>query len=397
MSRNWEFQLPTRVRFGRGGLRRLGDVARELGQSAFLVGYRDAATLEPHYDRARRSLAKSGLTVAEFFEVAPDPEAALAVRGAERLRAAGCDLVVAVGGGSVIDAAKGIAALARLGGAPWDYAAANRRARPVTEAVPLVAVPTTAGTGSEVTEIAVITQHGVSSIPGMALKVSIHAAAIRPAVALVDPDLSVGSAPTLTAACGADALGHAIESCLSRRANPIASTLAGRAVAWIVAHLGRAVANPDDPAPREPLALAATLAGAAFDAAGVVLAHAIAQALGGLLDLPHGVGVATATPLILRFNAEPCVEQYADLARCCGISGESPRQRAERFVERIAELLRGVGLPDRVAVPDDAPPDLIDRLVRNALESTPAAVTLNPRKTDEETLRNLFAELTGSR
>ncbi|HUT93933.1 MAG TPA: iron-containing alcohol dehydrogenase [Thermoguttaceae bacterium] len=393
MLRNWEFQLPTRVRFGRGGLRKLGDVAGELGTSAFLVGYRDQSGLEETYARAAKSLCDAGMAVAEFFEVPPDPEAELGLEGARRLNEAGADVVVGLGGGSVIDAAKGIAALAKMGGNLWDYTGANPDSRPITKAVPLVAVPTTAGTGTEVSAVAVFTHHGISSIADMPLKASVSGPAVRPQVALVDPDLTVGSPLKLTAACGADALGHAIEACLSRRANPVSSLLAGRAVGLILRNLRRAVENPDDPEPREPLALAATLAGAAFSVAGVVVPHAISQALGGLLHVPHGLGVAIATPLSLRFNAACCVDEYAELAEFCGIMAASPERQAAAFVDCIVELLRSVGIPERVDVPPDAPDDLIDRLVRNARESTPVPITLNPRKIDDAALAQMFREV----
>lgn len=393
MPRNWDFQLPTRIRFGRGGFRKLGDVVAELGRSAFLVGYGDRTGLEDAYARAARSLGKAGVAVAEFFEVAPDPEAELGLEGARRLGEAGADVVVALGGGSVIDAAKGIAALAGMGGHLWDYTSTNPESRPVTEAAPLVAVPTTAGTGTEVTDVAVFTQRGVSSIADVPLKVPVSGPAIRPEVALVDPDLTVGSPPALTAACGADALGHAIEACLSRRANPVSSLLAGRAVGLIVANLRRAVECPDDPAPREPLALAATLAGAAFSVAGVVVPHAISHTLGGLLHVPHGMGVAIATPLSLRFNAEQCVEQYAELAGFCGIAADSRERQGAAFVDRIVGLLRSVGIPKRLDVPRDLPDDLIDRLVLGARESMPMAITLNPRKIDDGALAEMFREV----
>jgi alcohol dehydrogenase class IV len=396
MLRNWVFEMPTQVQFGRGRLGSVGKAARKFGESALLVGYRDRTGLEETCARASRSLQEAELAVTEFFEVPPDPEAELAEEGAQRVRDAGCDVIVALGGGSVIDAAKGIAALARMGGRLWDYTGANKESRPITDAVPLVAVPTTAGTGSEVSAVAVFTHQGVSSIADMPLKASVSGPAVRPEVALVDPALAVGSPPGLTAACGADALGHAIESCMSRQANPISSTLAGRAVGLIVGNLRRAVENPDDPEPRVPLALASTLAGAAFGGAGVVMPHAVAQALGGLLHVPHGVGVALATPLNLRFNADHCVEEYCELARFCGIEGATPEEQAAGFVDCIVELLRSADLPDRIDSPQDAPQDLLDKLVRNAFESTPVPIKLNPRKIDEATMRELFEELVGS-
>ncbi|MFH1267704.1 MAG: iron-containing alcohol dehydrogenase, partial [Planctomycetota bacterium] len=131
MLRNWMFQLPTRIEFGRGDLRKLGEIAGEFGKSAFLVGYDDRAGLEATYARATQALRDAGMTVTEFFHVPPDPEAELALEGARRLKHAGADVVIGLGGGSVIDAAKGIAALARMEGNLWDYTGANPSGRPI--------------------------------------------------------------------------------------------------------------------------------------------------------------------------------------------------------------------------------------------------------------------------
>jgi alcohol dehydrogenase class IV len=393
MLAQWEFQLPTRVRFGCGAARKLGEVAGALGSAVLLVGYRDRAGLEETCDRAVGFLESAGVEVVPFFEVPPDPDAELAAEGARLASRRGCSVVVGLGGGSVIDAAKGIAALVRMGGSLWDYTGANPHSRPIDKALPVVAVPTTAGTGSEVSGVAVFTHHGVGSQPDGPIKASASGPAVPPAVAIVDPDLTVGSPPALTAACGADALGHAVESCMSRRANPMSSLLAGRAVGLIVGNLARAVENPDDPAPREPLSLAAMLAGAAFSSAGVTMTHAISQALGGLLHVPHGVGVAIGTPVNLRYNARQCTEVYARLAHACSLGGDSTEARAAAFVDRVIELLRSVGLPDRVKVPPDAPPDLAARLARNAIESTPVPLKLNPRKIDEAKLAEVFERL----
>ena len=295
MPRFWDFSLPTQIQFGRGGLRRLGQFTADLGTTAMLVGYEDRTGLEDIYAKAEKLLEKVGVKVSTFYAIPPDPAAPLIERGAELARRDDVDVVVGVGGGSVMDAAKGIAALSRLGGNLWDHTSANTRSKPILDTVPVLAVPTTAGTGSEVSNVAVFTHENAGSVEGVAIKDAIVGPALRPKVALVDPDLTAGCPASLTAACGADALGHAIESCISRRATPIASALAGQAVSLIVNHLGAAVANPESPEHREPLAMAATMAGAAFSAAGVVVSHAIAQALGGVLHVPHGLSVALAT------------------------------------------------------------------------------------------------------
>lgn len=392
MPRFWDFELPTRIQFGRGGLRKIGETVRPLGSSALLVGYREQAALEEIYRRATVSLEKAGVAVSHFG-IDPEPAAESIEAGAAAANECSIDVIVALGGGSAIDAAKGIAALARSGGSLWQYTVGAAGAASVTAALPIVAVPTTAGTGSEVSPVAVFTFHGVGSHPDMPLKGTISSPFLYPRVAVVDPDLSVGSPPQLTARCGADALGHAIEARISRRADPISSTLACRAVALIYRNLRRAVDDPSDPAPREHLALAATLAGAAFSAAGVGVNHALAHALGAVLGTPHGEAVGLGTPIHLRFNAERCRGEYAELADCCGIQGSTEEARASHFVDEMAGLLRSVGLPDKLDAPPDAPGDLIERLVDNAIESSEVVLPFNPRKVDRESLAVLFREI----
>jgi len=391
-SSSWRFRLATEIHFGRGRLRNLGELAAPLGRRALLVGYAEPGSLAETYRRAAEQLQKAGLAVTEFFRVAPEPDAEAAAEGAALARSAATDVIVAVGGGSVIDAAKGIAVLACLGGQAWDYTGENPHAKPAVGKLPLVAVPTTAGTGAEVSTVAVLSHRRRWPRGEVAWKGSISSPAVAPEIAVVDPNLTVGSPPELTAACGADALGHAIEACLSRRGNPISSLFGGRAAALIVENLARAVEAPDDPQPREPLALAALLAGAAFSEAGVGVAHALAQALGGVLHVPHGVAVAVSTPIALRYNREHCVPQYAELGRWCGVAVSSPEESADRFVQRVVELLRSVGLPQRLPAPDGAAEGLIDLLVENALETTPVPITLNPRKVDPPALRAMFQE-----
>jgi alcohol dehydrogenase class IV len=400
--RPWEFQLSTRIHFGRGLLRKLGELTAPLGKSALLVGYRAPGRLQDSYDRAAAVLKKSGVAVARFAEVEPEPDARLVAQGVEALRLSGATVVIGLGGGSVIDVAKAIALVAASGGEVSEYFLGNPAARPLTAALPLVAVPTTAGTGSEVSDIAVLKNKGKNKGVGslcweveqrLPIPLFVYGLAIRPQLAVVDSDLAVGSPPALTAACGADALGHAIEACVSRRCGPLATLLGGQAVALLSKHLPQAVAQPDDPQPREPLALAATLAGMAFTASSVVAAHAVAQALGVFFDLPHGELVAIATPPVLRYNLPACIEPYCQLAAGCGLTAANPEALAERFVEHISDLLCRLGLPDSVQAPADAPADLTDRLVQSVLQGARGPITLNPCRLDEAALAALFSAI----
>jgi alcohol dehydrogenase class IV len=209
---------------------------------------------------------------------------------------------------------------------------------------------------------------------------------------LVDPDLALGTPASITAACAADALGHALEARLSRRCNPVAAALAARAVVLIVENLPLALETPDAPPPREALALAALLSGVAFTSAGVTVGHALAQALGAVLHLPHGVAVAVATPIALRYNAGDCAEALSDLARHCPLTTDPAENRPARWIERIAELLRNAGLPERVTVAAPMRDNLVERLVGSAQGSARVPILLNPRKTDEAALAGLFRQ-----
>lgn len=392
-SDHWDFELPTQVQFGRNRLAQLGTAAAKYGNSALLVGYADQTGLEETYARAEKVLSLAGVAVTPFYEVPPDPVAELGQAGARQAAVAGVDLVIGLGGGSVIDCAKGIAALVKMGGELWDYAGSNPTGKTITDSLPVIAVPTTSGTGSEVSPVAVFTHHGVGSQEGIPLKASVNGPALRPKVALVDPDLSVGSPPRLTAVCGADALAHAIESCMSTKANPMSMALATRAIVLITKNLVQAVENPNDPEPREALALGSMLAGAAFGSAGVVLPHAIGQALGSLMHIPHGEAVAIGTPPNLRFNAECCQDLYCQLAHYCGTGGDTPQERSDGFVEYVIGLLKQIGLPGRVDPGEQDRDALAEKLTVNAYESTAVPIRLNPREVDHATLKSIFLEI----
>ncbi len=393
MSNNWDFEIPTKIQFGRGRLAQLGKIAAQFGKSAMLVGYANRTGLEKTYERAEKVLARAGIDVTKFYEVPPDPDAELGQEGARQAKAAGVDMVIGLGGGSAIDCGKGIAALVKMEGKLWEYAGSNPDGKLITDSLPVIAVPTTSGTGSEVTPVAVFTHHGVGSQEGIALKASINGPAVRPTVALVDPDLTIGAPPRLTAVCGADALAHAIEACMSTKANPMSMALATRAIVLLSKNLLQAVEDPNDPEPREALALGSMLAGTAFGNVGVVLPHAIGQALGSLLHIPHGEAVAIGTPPNLRYNAEVCQGLYRQLAHYCGTGGDTPEERADGFVNHIIELFKKLGLPDRVDPGEHDREELAEKLTINAYESTAVPIRLSPRPVDHETLKGMFLEI----
>jgi alcohol dehydrogenase class IV len=299
-----ELAAPTRVVFGAGAARGVGALARDLGEHALVVTGR--AT-----DRAAAlvsALAEAGVR-ATLFGVAGEPTVELARAGVAAARGADCDLVVAFGGGSALDAGKAIAALLGNGGDPLDYLEVVGRGQPLTRpSAPTIAIPTTAGTGSEVTKNAVLAspEHGV--------KASLRSPLMLPRVALVDPDLLARLPAPVVAASGLDALSQLIEPLVSIRATPVTSDLAREGIrrsagalrsAYVAARAGAEIA----PADREALALASLYGGLCLANAGLGAVHGFAAPLGGMFTAPHGAVCAALLPSVLRVNARALSER----------------------------------------------------------------------------------------
>jgi alcohol dehydrogenase len=327
--------------FGAGTLGVLPAVVRGTGGQA--VGLVTDAVLArtPVVAAAVAALAADDLTAVLFTGVQPNPtteDIAAGAAAVAALAAGGTTVTVAaVGGGSVIDAAKGIA-LAAVN--PQRGRALDYRGTFAHAALPLVAVPTTAGTGAETNAFGVVTdvQAGRKFYVG-------HASTL-PAAAILDPDLTLGLPPAGTAATGMDALTHALESYLSRRANPWADGVALQVMRMVAAYLPRAVADGADREARSQMLLAAHLAGAAMASTGLGACHAIGHSLGSRFGVAHGAALAVVLPQVLRFNLAVCRDRLAAVAFALGV-GDTARDQAgnaEAAIDAVAVLRDGVGL-----------------------------------------------------
>jgi len=300
----------------------------------------------------RQALASRGVEVAVHDGSTPDPTYDVLERGLEASRAHRADSILAVGGGSVIDAAKIIDAMFVTGKHPSKLVGMLKVRKPV---LPLFAVPTTAGTGSEVTVAAVVTD------PVEHVKSAVIDPKLVPAAAALDPELTVGMPKHITAATGMDALTHAVEAYVNRWPHAETAFHAVSAVRMIFANLPRACADGRDLAAREAMLLASFYAGLAFTTAYVGYVHAFSHKVGGLYGVPHGLGNAILLPYVLDFIKDsPLAEQrLAELAVAIGASQASePRAAlAQRFVERVKELNRTVGVPEKLEAlkPADIP------------------------------------------
>lgn len=371
------FFLPTQVRFGRGALQGLRDLAGP-GDRVFLVtdpGIEKAGLVKP----VQQLLTDGKAEVILFNRAEPNPTAGLALEAVAGLKKATATMVVAVGGGSSLDLGKVAAALATNEGSLEEY---QWQGRPFAVApLPFVAIPTTAGTGSEVTRVAVIVDRNV--------KKGIGSDHLFPRAALVDPELMAGLPARLTAATGLDALSHAVEAYVGLNASPLTDAWALEAVRLIGRSLWRACACGGDLDAREGMALASTLAGAAMDQAGLGIVHSMAGPLCSYFHLPHGEANAALLAYGMRYNLMAAPERFASLAEAlgCNIAGLTSWEAGLKAVEAVDRLVRETGLEVDLTSygvkPSDA--DLV-------AEETEKMFLLrnNPRKPSREECRGVF-------
>jgi len=330
------FELPTRIDYGPGVIRTLPQVLTQFNLQRVLLVTDPGVQATGLVDPVSAQLDQAEITHACFNEVAANPKDYNVEAGATVAREFGADGLVAIGGGSPIDCAKAMAICATHHGAPRDF----ERGRNVTEAVlPLVAVPTTAGTGSEVTFSSVITD----SVENY--KFSIRHTQIGPVVALVDPELTISMPAALTAATGMDALTHAIEAYTATLAEPLADAAALYAIELISRYLRPAVDNGQDLEARAGMLMGSLLAGIAFSHADVAAVHCIAEALGGRYDTPHGVCNAVVLPAMMRYNLDWCRARYARVGMAMGLLPADEARGAANAVAAVEQLARDVGLP----------------------------------------------------
>ena len=360
--------------FGAGSIARLPDlISAAGGQSAFVVT--DGALARTNViAEVTDLLSGAGLPVTVFAGVHPNPTTADLAAGATAVAGllAVRPVVVAVGGGSPIDAAKGIA-LAAVN--PQRGRALDYRSSFAAPALPLLAVPTTAGTGAETNAFGVVTDEGSRR------KFYVGHATTMPAAAVLDPELTLGLPPGATAATGMDALTHAIESYLSVRANPWSAGIALQVVRTVGEFLPRAYADGGDREARGQLLLAAHMAGIAMATTGLGACHAIGHALGGRFDVPHGVALSLVLPSVLRFSLPACTDRLADLSFALGaaVTAATAEENAVAAVTAVASLAESVGMNPKLAAfgisTDDFPQIATDALDDEVIANAPVRPT----------------------
>jgi alcohol dehydrogenase class IV len=378
----FELHLPRDTHVGGGVSERAGDVAARLGVRRVLVVCDPFMVEGGIAGGVVDRLEAAGIAVAVFSEIRGEPTTAEVDGALAALRAHDADGVLAVGGGSSLDTGKAVAVMAANAGAIADFAGYDRIPQP---GLPLVAVPTTAGTGSEVTRVTVITDAGRD------VKMMLLDDHLLPHAALADWRLTVTSPPGLTAAVGVDSLTHAIEAYVSAKRNPVCDLFALRAAGLIARHLRRAHADGGDEEAREALMLGSLLAGAAFSNASVALVHGMSRPIGAHFHVAHGLSNAVLLPEVTRWSLGAAPDRYAALARAMGVAAEddADERAGAALVEELEALNADLGIPRLGAL---AEREHFDRVVADmaqaALDS--GSPGFNPREPSAEEIVALY-------
>lgn len=327
-----DYELPTHIRFGPGRVAEVGKIAAGLGRRALLV----TTPGVPHAERVAELLTGSGVDVVPFDEAEPNPSVESVDRAGMVAREQACEVAVGLGGGSAMDTAKGAAVAATNEGSVWEYSLECRGETRAVEAspLPIIAVPTTAGTGSEVNFVAVLSNHETGQ------KGPLRSDAIRPAYAVIDPELTVSMPASVTASTGFDALTHAFERYFGGTWHPFVDMLAANTIATVIEQLPRALEEPEEMEARARMSWAATQGALCVLAPmGESGLHVFGLAVSAVIDAAHGRALAAVMPPVLADLAEGYPERAARLAEMLG-----DEARAERAVPAMEQWMGEIGM-----------------------------------------------------
>ena len=381
------FKMPAKVRFGEGIHKQLGTILKdEMGFSKVFVATDKGIVATGIIDKVKEGLDKGGIAYEIYDELIPDPTIEVVDEAADVLRQSGADVVLAVGGGSPIDTAKAMCMLQTHEGSVRDYLFGGSK-QVTRETMPLVCIPTTAGTGSEMTAASVITNNQDKT------KVSVTHENLIPRMAFIDPELQMGMPPFITATTGMDALTHAIESYVSLNAEPISDAMGIAAIRMISENIRLATADGSNKVARTNMAIASTIAGVAFMNGGLGVVHGIAQTIGAVAHVAHGVANSLLLPYCMERNVVGNLSKFRNIAIAMGenIDGLSEREAAQAAVDAVFQLAKDLKVPMKlkeVGVTREMFPEIIEGTMEYRL------LGVNPCKLKpsdiEEILENAF-------
>jgi alcohol dehydrogenase len=379
----FSFNVPTRIIFEPGAINGLGPLLSDEGVNSALVitdkGVLKAGCLEGVFD----SLDSMGIIHETYDGVEQNPTEDNVREAFRILRECGYDSIIAVGGGSSIDTAKAVVAMMREG---KDISELYKGALKGDAPISLVAIPTTAGTGSEVTWSAVITDTEKK------VKETARGVFMYPRIALIDPELTISLPSHITASTGMDALTHAMEAFITRRAHAMSDALAMEASLLIFNNLRDAVNDGGNLRARSAMSIASTLAGMSFSTSGLGIVHGMAEPLGGRYNVPHGIANSILLPHCLSFNCDAVEGKLAMMARLLGINGgHSEHETSHLLVKEVARLSDDVGIPHRLEVVIDQ--NEFDSLISDASKNS--CLPANPKPVGREDIASIYSKILG--
>jgi alcohol dehydrogenase class IV len=379
---NFNFFFPTTLKSGYGLAKQAGELLKPYVEKKLLVvtdkGLVDSGALTGFFT----SLDQAGLKYDIYQDVQPNPSSTVIDDAVAFLKNSECDAIIGIGGGSSIDAAKAVAAMATNPGSILDYEGYDRL---INDPMPLFAIPTTSGTGSECTASTVVTN------PKNSFKTAIISPRLFPKLAILDAELTMKLPPAITASTGMDALTHAIESYVSKLANPISRALAIEAIKMITQNIKKAYFVGSDVAARENMLVASFLAGVAFSLSKLGNVHAISHTFGGIFNVPHGVANAALLPYVLKFNMDACPDLFKDIAVAMGenVDGLDDYSAGSKAIEAVVKLNAAINIPANVqelGVTLDKLPQMVEDSMRSG------NVLVNPRLTKASDIKQIITD-----
>jgi len=378
MIANFEFVLPTRIVYGSGVSKNLAGELTAMGKKKPLIVTEKGLINAGVVGKVLQGLDEAGMNYDIFDEIEPNPRDLTVQRGYELAEALGSDSLVAIGGGSSMDTAKGIGVLMSHGGIIQDYEGLGQVTKPICD---LIAIPTTVGTGSEVTFWSVITD------TKRHFKMGVGSPLIAPKLALVDPDLVETLPPAIVASTGMDALTHAVEGYTCTLAEPITDACGIYAIRLIAANIRKAVSENDKEA-KANLLMGSLIAGICFGNSDIAGVHCMGEALGGLYDTPHGVAMAILLPYVMDYNYSSNYNKFGEMAKAMGenIDGLTEKEAAYAAISAVEKLNRDLRIPTlkEIGVQFDDLPELAKRSAVNV------SVDSNPRVATEKDFLDIF-------
>ena len=377
----FEFSIPQNIIVGAGTLAKLPECAKKMGGTHAMILSGPTLKKMGVVDKAADSLKSAGIAADIFTDIEANPSVTTVEKATESYLASGADFLVALGGGSPMDVAKAVGVTAKYGGSITEYEGAHKVPGKI---VPLIAIPTTAGTGSEVTAFSVITDHSRD------YKLTVFSYELLPEYAILDPELLTSAPASVAAACGIDAFIHAEEAYISTAASPFSDAMAEKAMELIGKNIRRFVARRTDLEAAEAMLTGSLFAGIAFSYARLGNVHAMSHPVSAFYNVPHGVANGILFPYVVKYNEEAAFEKYRKIYNNISTEKKSAEEFSKGMLEQaVRELNKQLGIPAKLS-DVGVTREHFSQMTEDAMKSGNIAV--NPRKTGSEDILGIYEE-----